>query len=89
MPPSGLPTTVAAHSRGCVGLLDPALHSGEIEALRIIRANRFTVLRCGRRFGKTRLIESLIVGSMLLGMDVAYFAPIYSLSMRARAGTTP
>jgi hypothetical protein len=65
---------MATRRNGCVSLLDPFLHSGQVEALAVIEANRFTVLRNGRRWGKTRLIESLIIDAMLCGKDTGYFS---------------
>jgi hypothetical protein len=51
-----------------------------VRALRLIKQHRFVVLRNGRRWGKTRLLEAIIVDAILLGMDVGYFAPIYALA---------
>jgi hypothetical protein len=59
---------------------DGALHSGQIAALRIIQANRFTALRCGRRFGKTSLCAALAADTALLGGMAGVFAPIFKLS---------
>lgn len=40
-------------------------------------AERFNVLRCGRRFGKTTLGESLVIDPALDGFPTGYFAPTY------------
>jgi hypothetical protein len=73
-------TSAARRPPGLVSLLDPCLHRGQVEALRLIQGARFVVLRNGRRWGKTRLIEALIVDAVLLGRAVAYCAPIYALT---------
>jgi hypothetical protein len=83
--PSMVPDEIApAASRGpvkggLVALLDGCLHPDQIAALRLIRAHRFVVLRNGRRWGKTSLLESVIVDAILLGRDVGLFVPIYAL----------
>jgi hypothetical protein len=73
-------SAVRPPSPGAIGLLDGALHAGQIEALRVIQANRFTVLRAGRRFGKSSLAAALAVDVALLGGMGGLFAPIYRLS---------
>jgi hypothetical protein len=67
-------------SVACVALIDPYLHSGHVEALRLVKQHRFAVMRCGRRFGKSALILALAIDAMLLGRDVGIFTPIYALS---------
>jgi hypothetical protein len=62
-----------------VKLMNSRLHVDQVRALRLIQANRFVVLRNGRRWGKTRLIEAVIIDDVLLGRDVGYFAPSYGL----------
>jgi hypothetical protein len=63
-----------------VTMPDGALHPGQIEALRVIQANRFTALRCGRRFGKTSLCACMAADTALLGGMAGVFAPIFKLS---------
>jgi hypothetical protein len=67
-------------SRGAVTMPDGALHLGQIEALRVIQANRFTALRAGRRFGKSSLAAALAADVALLGGTAGLFAPIYKLA---------
>jgi hypothetical protein len=74
------PAPFAPRQSDRVTLLDPCLHEDQIRALRLIRGNRFVVLRNGRRWGKTRLIEAVIVDAVLMGMEVGYFAPVYALT---------
>ena len=45
----------------------------------ITEARRFNVLNCGRRTGKTELLERLLATTALEGKPVAYFAPIYPM----------
>jgi hypothetical protein len=84
----GIPTIIpeeivseppGARAKG-VGLIDHCLHADQIRALRLIKQRRFVVLRNGRRWGKTRLIEALIVDAALMGMEIGYFAPVYALT---------
>jgi hypothetical protein len=81
--PTVIPHEVAPEPPGArggrVALIDHCLHADQIRALRLIRQHRFCALRNGRRWGKTRLIEALIVDAVLMGMEVAYFSPIYAL----------
>jgi hypothetical protein len=67
-------------SRASISLPDGALHRGQIEALRLIQANRFTALRAGRRWGKSSLAAALASDVALCGGMSALFAPIYKLS---------
>jgi hypothetical protein len=66
--------------RGAVTMPDGALHAGQVEALRVIQANRFSALRAGRRFGKSSLAAALSVDVALLGGSAGLFAPIYKLA---------
>jgi hypothetical protein len=59
---------------------DGALHPGQVGALRVIQANRFTAIRAGRRFGKSSLAAALAVDVALLGGLAGLFAPIYKLA---------
>jgi hypothetical protein len=75
--------TVAAFDyrpRSLVQLPKGALHDGEVDALRVIQHHQFTVLRCGRRFGKTTLLVAVICDAVMLGLLVGYYAPVYKLS---------
>jgi hypothetical protein len=66
--------------RNIVTPLDGPLHRGQLSALRVIQANRFAALRCGRRFGKSSLAAVLAMDVALLGGTVGVFAPIYKLA---------
>jgi len=55
----------------------PKFHSGQVHIVKN-RAKR-TVLRCGRRFGKTILFESLAQTWSLESKFVGYFAPDYKI----------
>jgi hypothetical protein len=66
--------------RGAIAMPDGALHAGQIEALRVIQANRFAALRAGRRFGKTSLAAALAADTAMLGGTAGLFAPIYKLA---------
>jgi hypothetical protein len=74
------PGAIRPAPRGAIGMPDGALHAGQVEALRIIQANRFTALRAGRRFGKTSLAATLAADVALLGGTAGLFAPIYKLA---------
>lgn len=67
-----------------VNLILNNLHPGQQQVLQ--EANRFNVLCCGRRWGKTVLAEELLldeagVMGCLSGQPVAYFAPTYRMLM--------
>ena len=51
------------------------LHDAQLEALRAILTHERTVLVCGRRFGKTTLLEHLTAKAALGGLIVAWFGP--------------
>lgn len=50
-------------------------HCGQAEVL--ANLDRFNVLCCGRRWGKTLLAQHLALRSILDGLSVAYIAPVY------------
>ncbi len=52
-----------------------ALHVGQQKV--ITEANRFNVLECGRRFGKTMLGKNLLMETALASDPSAWFAPTY------------
>lgn len=41
--------------------------------------NRFNVVVCGRRFGKTTLVEYLIAEKVPTGLPIGYFTPTYKM----------
>lgn len=51
------------------------LHDAQLEALRAILTHERTVLVCGRRFGKTTLLEHLTAKAALGGLIVGWFGP--------------
>jgi hypothetical protein len=73
-------SSVRPAPRHAVAMPDGALHAGQIEALRVIQANRFAALRAGRRFGKSSLAATLAADTALLGGMAGLFAPIYKLA---------
>jgi hypothetical protein len=66
--------------QGAISMPDGRLHPGQVEALRVIQANRFTALRAGRRFGKSSLAATLATDVALLGGTAGLFAPTYKLA---------
>lgn len=52
-------------------------HAGQLKVL--AEAERFNVLCCGRRWGKTKLAVNLLVKPVLEGKPTAYFTPTYKL----------
>jgi hypothetical protein len=77
---SVIPSAIRPAPRGAITMPDGALHAGQIEALRVIQANRFAALRAGRRFGKTSLAAALAADTAMLGGTAGLFAPIYKLA---------
>lgn len=59
----------------------PLLHEGQQRILR--EARRFNVLACGRRFGKTTLLQDVAIDPALDGDPVGWFAPSYKLLLEA------
>jgi hypothetical protein len=60
-----------------VTLPDIPLHLSQREAVKLIEANRRTVLVCGRRWGKSTVVVTLAVDYALAGRNVAIFAPTH------------
>lgn len=56
------------------------LHSGQLPVAERIRDNKRVVLRCGRRFGKTMLLERTAAKRAYLGQRVGWFGPQYKLN---------
>jgi hypothetical protein len=74
------PTVHRPAPRNAIALPDGKLHPGQIDALRVVQANRFSALRCGRRFGKSSLAAALAADVALLGATGGLFAPTYKLA---------
>lgn len=52
-------------------------HPAQAEILRGTR--RFNAIACGRRFGKSRLVQHRLLEPLLAGLPAAYMAPTYKL----------
>jgi hypothetical protein len=76
--PQQAPEAIARHADR-VTLIDYCLHADQVRALRLIKQRRFVVLRNGRRWGKTALIEAIVADAVLMGKDVAIFVPVYAM----------
>jgi hypothetical protein len=61
----------------------PTPHPDQIKAYEVIARNRFTVVRCGRRWGKTDLAKILASQEALQGFPVGWFAPEYKFVSEA------
>jgi hypothetical protein len=61
----------------------PTPHPGQIAAFNVIQQNRYTAVRCGRRYGKTALAQMISVPSILAGKSVGWFVPEYKYSSEA------
>lgn len=55
----------------------PDLHEGQQRAWKTIKENRFTAIRCGRRWGKTNLAQTIAGNAAITGKTVGIFAPDY------------
>lgn len=53
----------------------PKPHDGQMEVAR--RAKRYNVIQCGRRWGKTTFLETLLCQTAIEGFPVGWFAPTY------------
>jgi hypothetical protein len=57
----------------------PVLHSGQVTAYHALRKTKRGVARCGRRFGKTVLLETMAADPAAKGWPVGIFAPDYKI----------
>lgn len=59
----------------------PTLHSGQIGAFRLKgpdgKPARFKAIRCGRRWGKSKLAQMVAADRLMRGQIVGYFTPAY------------
>ena len=55
----------------------PTLHPGQVEAFRAYQQNRYSVIRCGRRWGKTAFCSAVGADRAAKGGLVGFFAPDY------------
>lgn len=67
--------TAALMAEAVVALRE--LHPAQAQI--VAESDRFNVLQCGRRFGKTTVGVDLIVNAALEGQPVGWFAPTYKL----------
>lgn len=56
------------------------LHNGQLSIAEGIRDNRFVLIRCGRRFGKTTLLERTALKRAVNGELIGWFGPQYRLN---------
>lgn len=52
-------------------------HISQMEILK--NRNRFNIIPCGRRFGKTTLVQTLIAEIIITGLPFGYFTPTYKI----------
>ena len=57
-----------------------ALHAKQIEIARVFQQHRKVVLRCGRRFGKTSLLERHVAKKAYNGERIGWLGPKYKLN---------
>ncbi len=60
-----------------IALTLPTLHPGQVKAYEVQRRNRFFALRCGRRWGKTDFLATLLSDTAINGELAGLFAPDY------------
>src|SRR5215467_11647238 len=60
-----------------IDLILPALHPSQVQVIQ--QCQRFNVLCCGRRWGKTVLGIDRLIHPALQGKPVAWFSPTYKL----------
>lgn len=63
----------------------PILHPGQVEAYKIVRKNKRTAIRCGRRWGKTDFGKVLGGDYAIRGKNVCWAAPDYKIQSEAFA----
>lgn len=61
----------------------PTLHPGQAEAYS--KRGRFNVLRCGRRYGKTQLLQAIAANRAIKGGNVFWGTPDYKIQSEAYA----
>jgi hypothetical protein len=61
----------------------PTFHPDQLRAYEIIDANRFTAVRCGRRWGKTDLLKTIACSAASRRLPVGWFAPEYKFISEA------
>ena len=61
----------------------PTLHADQIIAYEKFRRNRFVAIRCGRRWGKTKLELAVASDFATRGKAVGWFAPNYKMEIES------
>lgn len=61
----------------------PTFHPGQVAAYDVTRKNRFTAVRCGRRWGKTDFAKVIACDAIVKGKTVGWFAPNYKIQAEA------
>lgn len=61
----------------------PTLHPDQEKAWEQYDNNRFTAIRCGRRWGKTDLAKTIAGDAVIHGEPVGWFAPDYKIQSEA------
>lgn len=61
----------------------PTLHADQVRAWQVIAANDYTVLRAGRRWGKTEVAKTIAANAAIKGDPVGWFAPEYKFIAEA------
>src|SRR4051812_2842686 len=61
----------------------PTFHAGQVRAFHSVWRNRFTRLRCGRRWGKTKFGQALAVDYATKKKKVGWFVPKYKVMTEA------
>jgi hypothetical protein len=70
-----------ATQRGHIALLDGgALHPSQARALRAILDRKRTVIRAGRRWGKSTILIALAADEAIRGRPVGYFCPLFRIA---------
>jgi hypothetical protein len=68
--------------KGAIVLPDgEGLHLGERRALKLILASKRTVLRAGRRWGKSSVLVAIAIDEALRGRPVGVFSPFYKTAV--------
>ena len=67
--------------RGAIALPEgKGLHPAQAQAMRTILDHKRTVLRAGRRFGKSLALIALAADEAIRGRPVGYFCPLYKIA---------
>lgn len=57
----------------------PILHDDQVSAFNTFLGEQYTILRCGRRYGKSKYGETWAMDGLIHGEKVGWFAPVYKL----------